>query len=319
MNRILALFTTMGGTGPRPDDPRWVGDAERCLADLDELVGRPLRDILEETGRERLVLSAAGILVRGPARCHRRSRGPTDRRRRRAVRHPGIGWAAGVEERPARQADAVTAAALVDPTIPLAQLEGQLVAATHRRTAPVNELIPLRSADLGAAVASSRVVHLAAHASWNRLEFIRSGLALGSGDSLDSGELFAALDLNGTDLAVLSACDTASGSLFATGEAINLASMMLMAGARQVVASLGPSVTSPPADHGGAAPTGRRGRASQRGAAHRPALRARDDRSRGAGVARPLRGRGAGARCGADRAPRPLVDAARRLLAVRPS
>ena len=161
------------------------------------------------------------------------------------------------------------------------------------------------------------MVHLAAHASWTGWR-APSGLALGSGDRLDSGQLFADLDLNGTDLAVLSACDTASGSLFATGEAINLASMMLMAGARQVVASLGRSVTSPPADHGRAPPTGRRGRASRRGAARRPALvRAMTGAEAwpGSTAVWPRRR----SRCGADPAPRPLVDAARRLPALRPS
>jgi CHAT domain-containing protein len=55
---------------------------------------------------------------------------------------------------------------------------------------------------------------------------------------VDLAEICLGLDLVGTDLVVLSACETAVSSFTPSGEAVSLSSFMLMAGARRVVGSL---------------------------------------------------------------------------------
>jgi CHAT domain-containing protein len=239
-NELLQVFCATVGAGPRPDDPAWIGRAERCLAALDPALGAGLRWAREQVSCDRLVVSLNGPLLTVPlgAVGTPGGRSLVDEFAALAV-VPGLAWAAGRCERPTAPVTAVTAGASVDETIALAVPEVALLAGAYRRAGiSVESLIPLAQADLAASVGRSQVVHLAAHAAWNHNQVVRSGIALADGEELDSGELLAALDFGSTELAVLSACDTAISSFLATGDAINLASMVLMAGARQVVASL---------------------------------------------------------------------------------
>ena len=128
-----------------------------------------------------------------------------------------------------------------DQSIPAAALEAAAIAQTWKDAGrPTQLLAPVDQALLGQAAPRARVLHLASHASWNRTAAVSGGITLSEG-RLDAGELFAALDLTRTDLAVLSACDTAASMFAPGGEAINLAQLVLSgAGAGQVIASLWP-------------------------------------------------------------------------------
>lgn len=82
---------------------------------------------------------------------------------------------------------------------------------------------------------NARIVHIAAHASFNELDPLASVLCLADGD-------LAARDLIGSwstsELVVLSACESATGAPLLGGEAVGLAIELLRSGAQAVIASL---------------------------------------------------------------------------------
>jgi hypothetical protein len=86
------------------------------------------------------------------------------------------------------------------------------------------------------AVADHSWVHLACHASQQQADPARSGFALWDG-TLTITDL-AAQPAQGRDLAFLSACQTAAGSLLHLDEAIHLAAAMQFLGYRHVIATL---------------------------------------------------------------------------------
>jgi CHAT domain-containing protein len=86
-----------------------------------------------------------------------------------------------------------------------------------------------------------RVLHIAGHGVYDRASPMRSHLVLAPDDTND-GRLEAheaySLDLEGTELVVLSACDSGSGVVAGGNEVISLTRPFLYSGAQKVVASL---------------------------------------------------------------------------------
>lgn len=231
--------------GPQPTNAVWRRDAERCLQQLGTLVGDPLVELAAGFGRTRVMLSVPGALSSVPLSALRLSAGDllVDRLDACTVLQ-GTGWAAELSSRAiSRPRTTIVVGAVADPTIPLAAAEARMVAECWRgRGAAVRLLQPFDQRAIRDGVGEAVLVHLASHASFDVRAVASSGLRLGADDSLDSGELFAGLDLDGTDLVVLSACDTASSSLTASGEAVNLGAFALMAGSLMVIGSLWPVV-----------------------------------------------------------------------------
>jgi CHAT domain-containing protein len=81
-----------------------------------------------------------------------------------------------------------------------------------------------------------RWAHFACHATQDVAEPSRSALHLAGGDL--SVRQLATLDLTDAELAYLSACQTAGGSLDLADEAINLAAALQLAGYRNVIGTL---------------------------------------------------------------------------------
>ncbi len=90
-----------------------------------------------------------------------------------------------------------------------------------------------------AALADVNVLHFACHGVAVVEDPMRSALLLADEDELHLAQL-AATPMDGVDLAVLSACQTAVSDITLPGEALNLSVGILAAGARTVVGSLWP-------------------------------------------------------------------------------
>jgi CHAT domain-containing protein len=86
------------------------------------------------------------------------------------------------------------------------------------------------------ALATHSWLHLACHVATDATDPARTGLALADG-TLTIADL-AALDLPGTELAVLSACGTAAGATRLLDEAVHVAAAMQLIGYRHVIATL---------------------------------------------------------------------------------
>lgn len=238
---VAALFTRATTTGPQPGGSPWRARAQTCLSALGDLVGAPIRRLTDRLGRGEIVLSATGVLGCLPLAAVGTDLPGT------LLDHlaglclvPGIGAAAQSLETGRGSRPDVLVSAVIDPSIPMARLEADLVGqawAAVGRTPTMS--VPLTQAAVVERVRSAGIVHLAAHASWNRIRAVDGGIGTADGQ-IDCGELFRALDVDGADLVVLSACDTAASDLTPGGEAVNMAQLVLCAGARQVVASLWP-------------------------------------------------------------------------------
>lgn len=125
--------------------------------------------------------------------------------------------------------------------LPFAEKEAQRIAAVSPGSRLLLGAAATRSAFLEELLRASWV-HFAGHALVNRQSPLLSMLVLApASDGSDQGALYAQdiydLDLRGTRLIVLAACDSAQGALDGGGGA-NLARAFLAAGARTVVATL---------------------------------------------------------------------------------
>jgi CHAT domain-containing protein len=98
-------------------------------------------------------------------------------------------------------------------------------------------------ADVLTAIAARSWVHLSCHASQQHADPTSSGFALWDG-TLTVADLAAQPARHG-DLAFLSACQTAAGSVLQTDEAIHLASAMQFFGYRHVIATMWTIADSP--------------------------------------------------------------------------
>ena len=250
---LRALFSRMVSTGPAPASAEWSKRAERCLQDLAPVIGKPLCELAEQLGRGRIALSAPGLVGGVPLGAIEFGDGGRliDRLDALSV-IPGFGFAASSARREDRRNSgpacggavggrrSVVVAAVDDDSIELARVEAEVIRDLWRSgSADVETVVPFDQEQLVASAGRARVLHVAGHASWNPMHTLASGLRF-DGGVIDAGELLAALDVAGVDVVVLSACDTAASTLGPAGEALNLAQLVSIAGARQVVASLWP-------------------------------------------------------------------------------
>ena len=126
-------------------------------------------------------------------------------------------------------------AAVAGPGLPRAQAEASTVAGIWARVAEVQDLSSATSADLLDAMATGRVVHVAAHG------VHRGENPMFSSVSMTGGPLFAyELDQRGQapEHVVLSACDAGRSTVRAGEEALGLTSVLLQLGTACVVAGV---------------------------------------------------------------------------------
>jgi CHAT domain-containing protein len=81
------------------------------------------------------------------------------------------------------------------------------------------------------------ILHLATHGVWDATDSHNNYLKLSRGQKLAQKDIFA-LDLSGTSMVTLSACNTATGDSQELGWVPSLAEAFWFAGSRSVVASL---------------------------------------------------------------------------------
>ena len=126
-------------------------------------------------------------------------------------------------------------AAVAGPGLPRARTEASAVAGIWARRAEVRDLSSATSADLLDAMATGRVVHVAAHGVHRGENPMFSSL------SMTGGPLFAyELDQRGQapEHVVLSACDAGRSTVRAGEEALGLTSVLLQLGTAGVVAGV---------------------------------------------------------------------------------
>ena len=124
------------------------------------------------------------------------------------------------------------------PTLPAVPAELEVLARYFPPGPDHNQLAESQAtrANVSAKIADHSWVHLACHARQEQTDPDRSGLALWDG-TLTVTDL-AALPTHGRDLAFLSACETATGSIRHLDEAIHLAAAMQFLGYRHVIATM---------------------------------------------------------------------------------
>jgi CHAT domain-containing protein len=123
--------------------------------------------------------------------------------------------------------------------LPAAEAEAEAVAGLYNQPVYTGETAT-ESLVRGQA-GSQRVLHIAAHAEFNPVAPLQSGLYLAADDANDGllhvDEVYG-LNLEATDLAVLSACQTNVGNVSPGDDIVALNRAFLFAGAPTVVASL---------------------------------------------------------------------------------
>lgn len=241
LRRAIALFTWIGGRGPEPRSERWRTAAGRVLGELEDALTRPILDGLGRVGRGGVLLSAPGPIASLPLAALRPAGGVplADRLSALAV-IPGLGAAADIlrGRLDAPVLDEVVALAAPDARAPLTSVEARTVASSWRASGA--SVVLDAAADQVALFESApraKVLHVAAHGEWHPRAAARSRLLLHDGP-VDLAEVYSGLALEGAELVVLSACQTATSSFAATGEAVNLALFALLAGAQRVSAGL---------------------------------------------------------------------------------
>ncbi len=85
--------------------------------------------------------------------------------------------------------------------------------------------------------AQADILHLATHGVWDASDSLQNYLSLSNGERLGQDDIFN-LDLSGTSMVTLSACNTALGDTQDLGYVSSLAEAFWIAGSRSVVATL---------------------------------------------------------------------------------
>jgi tetratricopeptide (TPR) repeat protein len=134
------------------------------------------------------------------------------------------------------------------PPLPAVRAELEVLARHFPPTAGNHQLVESQAtrADVAAAIAGHSWVHLACHAGQAHADPARSGFALW--DGILSITDLAAQPTQHRDLAFLSACQTATGSVRHLDEAIHLAAAMQFLGYRHVIATMW-TIADSPAPH----------------------------------------------------------------------
>ena len=134
------------------------------------------------------------------------------------------------------------------PPLPAVPAELKVLAGHFPHGADNYQLVEAQATRAAAltAIATHSWVHLACHASQQHTDPVRSGFALWDA-TLTITDL-AGQPTRGRDLAFLSACQTATGSLRHIDEAIHLAAAMQFLGYRHVIATLW-TIADSPAPH----------------------------------------------------------------------